>query len=162
MEDYIIRLIEPKDNASLAKIIRSALEEFNANKPGTVYFDASTDHLFELFSTTPNAVYFVAESNGILLGGAGIYHTEGLPEGVCELVKMYLHQNARGKGLGGLLISTCLKEAAKMGYRKVYLETMPELQKAVTVYEKFGFKYLNAPIGHSGHTGCNIWMMKSI
>ncbi|WP_298298143.1 GNAT family N-acetyltransferase [Hydrotalea sp.] len=162
MEDIVIRLIEPKDNVALAKIIRTALKEFNANKPGTVYFDETTDHLFELFAANKEAVYFVAVCNGNILGGAGIYPTEGLPDGVCELVKMYLHKTARGKGLGRLLIDTCLQKAKQMGYRQVYLETMPELNKAVTVYEKFGFRYLNAPMGASGHTGCNIWMLKEV
>ncbi|NIM35515.1 MAG: GNAT family N-acetyltransferase, partial [Hydrotalea flava] len=74
---------------------------------------------------------------------AGIYPTNGLPEGVCELVKMYLHKNARGKGTGRFLIGTCLQKAKEMGYHQVYLETMPELSKAVSVYEKFGFKYLD-------------------
>ena len=46
-----IRDISPSDNPFIAKIIRSALEEFGANHPGTVYFDASTDALFELFKT---------------------------------------------------------------------------------------------------------------
>ena len=45
-----IRPIEPKDNIDLAKVIRGALEEFGANKPGTVYFDPTTDALFELFN----------------------------------------------------------------------------------------------------------------
>lgn len=52
MEQVItIRPIEPQDNAALAEIIRAALTEFGANKPGTVYFDPTTDALFELFRT---------------------------------------------------------------------------------------------------------------
>ncbi|MFZ5978483.1 MULTISPECIES: GNAT family N-acetyltransferase [Hydrotalea] len=162
MQDIIIRFIQPKDNVALAKIIRNALEEFNANKPGTVYFDESTDHLYEMFTANKDAIYYVAESNGEILGGAGIYPTNGLPEGVCELVKMYLHKNARGKGTGRFLIGTCLQKAKEMGYHQVYLETMPELSKAVSVYEKFGFKYLDAAMGASGHTDCTIWMLKDL
>jgi len=44
-----IRNIELKDNVAIAAVIRNALAEFGANKPGTVYYDATTDHLFELF-----------------------------------------------------------------------------------------------------------------
>jgi putative acetyltransferase len=47
-----IVLIEAKYNTAIAAIIRAALEEFGANKPGTVYFDSSTDALYELFNTT--------------------------------------------------------------------------------------------------------------
>src|SRR4051794_13529884 len=90
------RTIQPADNAALAVIIRHSLAEFGADKPGTVFYDPSTDALYELFQA-PGSVYFVAEDQGRLLGGAGIFPTSGLPEGVCELVKMYLHKDTRGK-----------------------------------------------------------------
>ncbi|MBC6492177.1 GNAT family N-acetyltransferase [Flavihumibacter stibioxidans] len=156
-----IRPIEPADNPLLATIIRTALTEFGANKPGTVYYDESTDHLYELFRH-PGSAYFVAVENGKIIGGAGIFPTEGLPEGCGELVKMYLSAEARGKGLGRRLIAHILETAKAMGYHQVYLETMPELRKAVSVYEKFGFSYLEGPLGNSGHFGCDVWMLKDI
>ncbi len=157
----VIRPIEPRDNSAIAAVIRAALAEFGANKPGTVYFDESTDHLFELFRQ-PGSAYFIAEWQGQVVGGAGIYPTEGLPAGCCELVKMYLTPAARGTGLGRTLISLCLETARDLGFRQVYLETMPELRKAVTVYEKFGFRYLDGPLGNSGHFGCDVWMLKDL
>lgn len=157
----VIRPIEPRDNSAIAVVIRAALAEFGANKPGTVYFDESTDHLFELFRQ-PGSAYFIAEWQGQVVGGAGIYPTEGLPAGCCELVKMYLTPAARGTGLGRTLISLCLETARDLGFSQVYLETMPELRKAVTVYEKFGFRYLEGPLGNSGHFGCDVWMLKDL
>lgn len=162
MENILIRPIQPGDNVAMANIIRRSLEEFGANKPGTVYYDDSTDHLFELFQSTPGSAYFIAEKDGVLLGGAGVFPTEALPAGVCELVKMYLSPSARGMGLGRKMISRCLEEAAAQSFSSVYLETMPELKKAVSVYEKFGFEYLTAPMGNSGHNGCDIWMLKKL
>jgi putative acetyltransferase len=158
-KDITIRKIELKDNVVLASIIRTSLAEFGANKPGTVFFDDTTDHLFEVFQTT-GSTYFVAETGGEVLGGAGIYPSEGLPAETCELVKMYLRSEARGKGLGKLLIDKCLEFAEDFGYRQVYIETMPELKKAVSVYEKFGFEYLDGPLGNTGHFGCDVLMLK--
>jgi putative acetyltransferase len=162
MEEILVRHIQPQDNAEMALIIRKALEEFGANKPGTVYYDESTDHLYELFQQEPLSEYFVAERNGILLGGAGIYPTDALPEGTCELVKMYLSPAARGMGLGRSMIAKCMEAARAKGFEQIYLETMPELKKAVTVYEKFGFSYLTGPMGNSGHNGCDIWMLRKL
>jgi putative acetyltransferase len=159
--DILIRKIEFKDNAVLAAIIRSSLAEFGANKPGTVFFDDTTDHLYEMFQE-PGSTYFVAEENGQVLGGAGIYPSEGLPAQTCELVKMYLRSEARSKGLGKLLIDKSLEFAQGYGYLQVYIETMPELRRAVTVYEKFGFEYLNGPLGNTGHFGCDVWMLKKL
>lgn len=161
MASILVRIIEQKDNADLAKIIRDALEEFGANLPGTVYFDSATDHLFELFQN-PLSFYFVAEMDGELVGGGGIYPTEGLPDKTAELVKMYLRPSARGKGIGKIIIDNCLEKARELGFENIYLETMPELQPALKAYEKVGFNYLDAPLGNSGHFGCSKWMLKKL
>jgi putative acetyltransferase len=159
METIQLRSILPADNAVIAAIIRDALKEFNANKPGTVYFDETTDHLFELFSND-RGMYNVAVVNGEVVGGGGIYHTDGLDEDTCELVKLYLSPAARGKGIARLLMEACLEAAKTKGFKKVYIETMPELNVAIPMYEKFGFSYLPGPLGNSGHNGCDVWMIK--
>ena len=160
-QDINIRQIQRKDNQSLAVIIRSVLAEFKANKPGTVYYDPTTDDLFSLFQTA-NAAYFVAEFNGEIIGGSGVYPTPQLPAGCCELVKLYLSHDARGKGLGKTLMQQCFTEAKQLGYTSIYLETMPELITAVGLYEQLGFEYLKGPLGNSGHFGCDIWMVKQL
>jgi putative acetyltransferase len=156
-----IRTIQPADNPFLSRIVKDTLAEFGANKPGTVYYDPTTDTLFELFQTK-GAAYFVAEVDGKIAGGGGIYPTDGLPAETCELVKMYLLPQARGTGLGRTLIEKSLAFAKDAGYKHVYLETMPELKQALSMYAKFGFEYLKGPMGNSGHTGCSLWMLRSL
>jgi putative acetyltransferase len=157
----IIRNICKEDNAVIASIVKNTLAEFGANHPNTVYYDPSTDALFEVFQT-PRSVYFVAELDGEVIGGGGIYPTDGLPADTCELVKMYLLPKGRGLGLGRTLIEKCITAAAENGFKKIYLETMPELKQALKVYAKFGFEYLKGPMGNSGHTGCSLWMLKEL
>ena len=154
-----IRSIQLSDNSALAIIVRTTLTEFGANVPGTVYFDPSTDALFELFQT-PKSGYFIAEVDDKIVGGGGIYPTEDLPLNTCELVKMYLLPEARKLGVGRMLMEQCLQTARSGGFEQVYLETLPELKQAVRVYEKFGFEYLSAPLGNSKHFGCGLWMLK--
>ena len=161
MSKIVIRNIHPADNPFLAKIVKDTLAEFGANHPNTVYYDPTTDALFELFQKE-GAGYFVAELDGKVVGGGGIYPTDQLPEGTCELVKMYLLPEARGLGLGRTLIEKCLDLAKEKGYKQVYLESMPELKQALTMYAKFGFEYLKGPMGNSGHTGCSLWMLRKV
>jgi putative acetyltransferase len=161
MQDILLRPIQPVDNVAIAAIIRKGLEDFNANKPGTVYFDPTTDHLSDVF-VAAGSKYFIAEENGVMLGGAGIYPTANLPEDTCELVRLYLAASARGRGIGKILMQHCIDAAKEKGFKKIYLETMPELHIAVPMYEKFGFSYLNGPLGNSGHDGCDIWMIKNL
>jgi putative acetyltransferase len=154
--------IEQPDNPAIAKIIRQCLEEFGANKPGTVYYDATTDALYELFAENPLSAYFIARINDKIIGGGGIFPSAALPEDTCELVKMYLLPEARGTGIGAALINLCMDTARSKGFKKMYIETMPELKRAISVYEKFGFEYLEGPLGNTGHFGCGVWMLKSL
>jgi putative acetyltransferase len=156
-----VRPIGAQDNASIATIIRMTLAEFGADKPGTVFFDPTTDDMFRLFSI-PGSSYFVAEWNGKLVGGSGVYPTPGLPEGCCELVKLYLVPEIRGFGLGMQLMERCFQKAIELGFNRMYLETMPELRTAIGLYEKAGFNYLCGPLGQSGHFGCDLWMIKNL
>ena len=160
-DEIIIRKIIADDNAKLATIIRSSLEEFKAVKPGTVYFDETTDHLYDVFQAE-RSCYFVATINDEVIAGAGIFPTEALPPKTCELVKMYVSSIARGKGLGKILLQKCIDEAKNNGFEKMYIETMPELTNAIEMYKKYGFTFIPSSLGNSGHSGCDLFMMKDL
>lgn len=160
--DIVIRPIKPSDNADLARIIRNALKEHGADKPNTVFTDPTTDQLYKLFAEMKRSAYFTALIDGVVVGGGGIYPSNGLDQDTVELVKMYLKPEIRGAGIGKTLLSKCLDEAKLLAYKTMYIESMPELSRAVAIYEKLGFKYLDGPMGNTGHSGCGIWMKKAI
>jgi putative acetyltransferase len=160
-EGILYRRIRNTDNKELADLIRSVFREFGIDRPGTVYFDPTTDSLFELFRTK-GSVYWIAEDNGKMIGGCGIYPTPGLPDGCAELVKFYLLAGWRGRGIGRRLMEKCFESAKESGYRQLYLESLPELEKAVSMYLKAGFRFIKHALGQSGHFGCNIWMIKDL
>ncbi|PZP43583.1 MAG: GNAT family N-acetyltransferase [Pseudopedobacter saltans] len=153
--------IETSDDAILAPLIKKIFEEFGIDKPGTVYTDPTTDHLSKVFENK-DSIYWVAKENGNILGGCGIYPTQGLPKGYAELVKFYLSAGARGKGIGHNLMEKCFASAKEFGYSHLYLESFPTLSKAVSLYERNGFEMIDHPLGNSGHFACNIWMVKEL
>ncbi|AMM52370.1 acetyltransferase [Rufibacter sp. DG15C] len=155
------RNLEEKDNQPLAHLIRQVFREFKIDRPGTVYTDPTTDNLYGLFQI-PGSAYLVAEEEGALLGGCGVYPTAGLPPGYAELVKFYLAAPARGKGIGYELLQQNIELAKSLGYTHLYLESFPELAKAVSMYEKAGFVSIAQVMGNSGHFACNIWMVKEL
>jgi putative acetyltransferase len=154
----IFREVKETDNAPLASMIRRVFKEHDAPQSGTVYSDPTTDDLFGLFQK-PKSVLWVAEVNGMPAGCCGIYPTKGLDNDCAELVKYYLAVTERGKGVGRALMEKCIASARELGYQKLYLESMPHFSKAVRIYEKLGFRNLTDPLGSSGHTTCNIWML---
>jgi putative acetyltransferase len=162
MINFQIRPIQKKDNAPLAKMIRQVFVEFDAPTQGTVYSDPTTDDLFALFQVE-RAIFYVAEAeDGNIIGCCGIYPTSGLPDGCVELVKFYLPANARGKGIGRALMEKSEQYAKDIGCKQIYIESLPDFNKAVSIYEKQGYLRLNQPLGDSGHFGCDIWMLKTI
>lgn len=156
-----VREIQQGDNVPLAKLIRSVLEEFGVDKPGTVFTDPTTDALYELFQREGSR-YWVAEENEMIVGACGIYPTNGLPEGCVEVVKLYVDKVARSKGLGFNLLAKSIACARELGYKQVYLESMPELTNALDLYERAGFRKINTRLGNSGHFACNIWMLHDL
>jgi putative acetyltransferase len=79
-EEIITRDLLLEDNAAIADVIRTTLKEFGANRPGTVYFDPTTDDLYSLFRKK-GSWYQVAMIGDKIVGGGGIYPSDGLPEG---------------------------------------------------------------------------------
>lgn len=156
-----IRPIKESDNAALALLIRAAFDEYDAPKKGTVYSDPTTDNLFELFHKK-KSVLWVAELEGIVVGCCGLYPTVGLPNNCVEIVKFYLSKPSRGKGIGKSLLERTIESAVELGYLQLYIESLPEFSNAVQMYKKLGFLVLNDPLGSSGHTSCNIWMIKNL
>ena len=158
----LIRNIESKDNAAVAMIAKTAFVELGAPLKNPVYDDPRTDTLYAQFAHRTDAAYFVIEDEGQVLGGCGFYPTEGLPEGVAEVVKFYFSPALRGKGMGKEILGRVEQSAREAGYQYLYLESFPEFSKAVGMYEKAGFRHLPQRMGRSGHTATTIHMIKDI
>jgi putative acetyltransferase len=156
-----IREIKKEDNPHLAQLIRDVFDEHGAPHHGTVYSDLATDDLNALFSKS-RSVLFVAEIDNRIYGCCGIYPTDGLDNDTAELVKFYLNPAYRSKGIGRALMEKCIEEAKSLGYKRLYIESMPQFAKAVKMYEKQGFRRISYPLGNSGHISCDIWMVKDL
>ena len=155
------RQIQPQDNSRLAEIIRSGIELLNLPTDGTAHSDPTTNNLYQLFQTN-KSIYFVAIENDEVLGGCGIYPSDGLPPNYAELVRFFLTPLARKKGIGRNLMEMAMSSAKEMGYTHLYLESFPDMIDAIKLYERNGFEYLNNALGNTGHYSCNVWMLKTL
>ena len=160
-ESFNIREIRLEDNPKIAKTIRSVLIEFGVPKVGTAYEDKSLDCMTETYDSAKKA-YYVVEKNGEIFGGAGIAQLDNYDGNICELQKMYFMSEARGKGLGSVMMEKCLQFAKAAGFEKCYLETMPYMDDARKLYRKVGFEAIDEPMGDTGHYSCSVWMLKDL
>ncbi|RYZ40563.1 MAG: GNAT family N-acetyltransferase [Myxococcaceae bacterium] len=154
--DLTLRPIEARDDAAVAAVIRAVMPEFGANGPGFALHDPEVDAMSAAY-TRPRHAYFVVEHEGQVVGGGGIAPLDGGAPDVCELRKMYFLPQARGHGAGERLLRHCLEYARGAGYRQCYLETLAGMAQAQKLYQRLGFETLRAPMGSTGHFGCDRW-----
>ncbi len=156
-----LRPILPGDNPAVARIIRTVMPEFNCVGEGYSINDPELENMHAAYSTPRSGFFVLAESDGTLVGVGGYAPLAGADGTVCELRKMYLLPAVRGRGGGRQLLNRCLAEARAEGYEKMYLETVGAMEVAGKVYEKYGFHSLDAPMGCTGHSGCDRFMILS-
>ena len=161
MPDVTIRPIQPDDDAAIAAIIRTVMPELGAVGQGFAITDPEVDWMSRAYAA-PRHAYFVVERDGRVLGGGGIAPLAGGPDDVCELRKMYFLREARGLGAGTALMARCLGAARGFGFRQCYLETLTGMDAAMRLYERSGFRRIDAPMGATGHGGCNRFYLRDL
>ena len=142
----IVREITRADDEPLAAIIRCNLQRHGLDIPGTVYFDSNLDHLSDFYLANPDrrAYFILEEPLGQAAGGIGLAEFEPFPD-CAELQKLYLSDGVKGSGLGYALIRLVEEKARSLGYRQLYLETHTNLQAAIHIYEKSGYRQIAQP-----------------
>ena len=156
-----IRPIAPADDAAVAAIIRTVMPEFGATGDGFAINDPEVDWMSRAYAE-PRHAYFVLERAGRVLGGAGIAPLAGGDPGTCELRKMYFLPEARGLGAGARMMARCLDAARAAGFARCYLETLRGMDAAMRLYERSGFRRIAAPLGATGHGGCNAFYLREL
>jgi putative acetyltransferase len=157
---FSVRLIEAEDNAPLAAIIRTALTEFGANRPGFAWQDPELSDLSQAYSGTGQA-YWVVTVGTRLLGGCGIAPLRPWVAQTCELQKLYLCPSARGQGLGTLLMDTALAFAGEH-YHWCYLESLTNMTEAAALYRRASFIGLPQALIRTQHSSCDCWYLKEL
>lgn len=89
----------------------------------------------------PQGELLVALENDEVLGMVA-YHR--LTSKRCEMKRLYLTPNARGRHLGERLVETIIEHAKASGYEEMVLDTIKPLKAAVSLYGKLGFEECEA------------------
>lgn len=138
----------------MAAVIRAVMPEFGATGDGFAINDPEVDWLSRAYAI-PRAAYYVVTRDGVVLGGGGIAPLVGGDATTCELRKMYFLPALRGLGAGRALITQCLAFARSAGFARCYIETLRGMDAAMALYASSGFEPIAAPLGATGHGGCD-------
>jgi GNAT superfamily N-acetyltransferase len=85
----------------------------------------------------PRGAFVVLCEDDVALAGGGV---KGLDGRACEIKRMYVIPEARGRGLGKKLLEALEDEARRLGYEIARLDTGPEQPGAQRMYERAGYR----------------------
>ena len=103
----------------------------------------------------PFGVFLVVLDDDRIVGTGAIRR---LDESLCELKRMWLLPEYRGRGYGTLVADRLLDFARNVGYSRIRLDTAPELHRATRLYERLGF----ARIKRYNDGPCTIFMERPL
>ena len=75
---------------------------------------------------------------------AGCVALRPLSPEICEMKRLYVKPQHRGKNIGRLLAVQIVDAALKRGYKRMRLDTVPSMKSAQNLYESMGFKRITA------------------
>jgi len=146
---------------ALLEIIADSRREYGIGDKGVPLLEPADHALYDNYQRQ-RTLYFVAVLGGEVLGGAGVAPLAGPDPLTCELQRMYLRADARGRGIGDALLERCLAAARQFLYVRCYLETVTQMQAALEFYGRHGFRDLQAPLGRTGHEHNDRWLMRTL
>jgi putative acetyltransferase len=91
----------------------------------------------------PGGRLLLAHYNGELAGCVALHATK--EAGICEMKRLYVRPQFRGKRIGRALVDRVLAEARSAGYHAIRLDTIADkMREAVNMYRAYGFKEIAA------------------
>jgi ribosomal protein S18 acetylase RimI-like enzyme len=112
-------------------------------------YDSELEHLTDKYGLPEGRLYIVNVEGEV----AGCIALRKIDDENCEMKRLYVRHKFRGHKIANKLMEIIIEDAKIIGYKSMLLDTLPFLEKAIHLYEKFGFykieAYNNSPMDTS-------------
>jgi ribosomal protein S18 acetylase RimI-like enzyme len=134
----------------MVKIVHATIKEFIENAKTLIReyaeslefdldfqnFDQEMDDFPGQYDMPKGRLYLAMDENQPV----GCVALRDLGDGICEMKRLYVRPNSRGKNIGKLLAKTVIDAAMELGYDRMRLDTIPSMRQANVLYKNLGFK----------------------
>lgn len=150
--DRTMRVVEASDPVSVAQVwrlFRKYAAEFSDSIAESLCLQAFEAELAGLPGRygPPSGCLLLATVGRTPLGCVAL---RDLGDGTCEMKRLYVTPEGRGQGIGRGLVAEAICRGQRAGYRRMVLDTLPEMGGAIALYREFGFvetrRYWDNPI----------------
>ncbi|HEX5714680.1 MAG TPA: GNAT family N-acetyltransferase [Thermoanaerobaculia bacterium] len=105
----------------------------------------------------PRGRLLLAREDGVVVGCVAMRPLSG---DTSEMKRLYVRPRSRASGVGRQLAERVIAEARAIGYRRMYLDTLPTMTGAQRLYESLGFEdipgYRHNPIAGTRFLGLDL------
>jgi len=133
--------IRPVSSDAHLKVAAGLFEAYAASLPIDLSHEGFAEEVTGLpgeYAPPAGALLLALDSAGEAAGCVGL---RPLPiHGACEMKRLYVAPACRGLGVGKALGAAIVREAKNVGYSTMYLDTLPSMKAAQSLYRVLGFK----------------------
>lgn len=144
-----------------AEYLNTALGEYSRRPEFKQYFqdyEYEITHLLPGSYARPRGCLLLAEYEGKTAGCVGLKDLGG---GICEMKRLFVKPEYRGRGIGKMLAKAVIEQGQNTGYMSMRLNTNQMLAGAVELYSSFAFNQI-APYEHFSIDGMVFMELKLV
>jgi ribosomal protein S18 acetylase RimI-like enzyme len=144
---YIAPVRTPDDLASVVNLFRAYASALDVDL-SYQNFEAEMEAMPGKYAPPAGELLLARRVDGTPAGCVGLRPIDA--DGCCEMKRLYVSPEGRGRGLGRKLADAIVREAERIGYREMRLDTLPIMAEAIALYRRSGFEpiasYYDTPV----------------